>query len=235
MAWLVWHASSINLCVNLVKVGKNLVRLLLQEVAASNGVYLAKEVWNNLQVLMDENKELPPSSFLSASVWLPASPSFLLLVRFFYWPACFFLFDRLFHWTDFYRPSHLINRIDLCQKYIWWSYLASDIFDGVSSSLTSCVLNKFVLHWISKTSQWKVNHGHQKRAQSQNSAHVLITVVKKANDQTNKQKETKHQIPKTPGEILKPAKSPRWSFLPFWLGPTPLWWAPLQALAPLTG
>ena len=185
MAWLVWHASSINLCVNLVKVGKNLVRLLLQEVATSNGVYLAQEVLNNLQVLMDENKELPPSSFLSASVWLPASPSFLLLVRFFYWPACFFLYGRLFHWTDFYRPSHLINRIDVCQKYSWGFYLASDIFDGVSSSLTSCVLKKVFLHWISKKeTKWK------ERAPSQNLAHTPFTLVKKkqSTKQTNKKR-----------------------------------------------
>ena len=130
---------------------------------------------------MDENKELPPSSFLSASVWLPASPSFLLLVRFFYWPACFFLYGRLFHWTDFYRPSHLINRIDVCQKYSWGFYLASDIFDGVSSSLTSCVLKKVFLHWISKKeTKWK------ERAPSQNSAHIPFTLVKK-NNQPNKQ------------------------------------------------
>ena len=29
----------------------------------------------NLQVLMDENKELPPSGFLSASIWFPSGPS----------------------------------------------------------------------------------------------------------------------------------------------------------------
>ena len=29
----------------------------------------------NLQVLMDENEELPPSSFLSASIWFPSGPS----------------------------------------------------------------------------------------------------------------------------------------------------------------
>ena len=29
----------------------------------------------NLQVLMDENEELPPSGFLSASIWFPSGPS----------------------------------------------------------------------------------------------------------------------------------------------------------------
>ena len=34
-----------------------------------------KDRFSNLQVLMDENEELPPSGFLSASIWFPSGPS----------------------------------------------------------------------------------------------------------------------------------------------------------------
>ena len=43
----------------------------------------------NLQVLMDENEELPPSGFLSASIWFPSGPSdgfvFVRKIWFYLW------------------------------------------------------------------------------------------------------------------------------------------------------
>ena len=190
--WFVWHASSINLCVNLVKVGKK------QVVARSyNGLvaptYMEQEVAKCLPAGVDGWEQGVPSSELLERV----DPT-----------PC--------------RPIWSTGFISARKKEF---HLASDIFVGESSSLTSCVLKRDFaefsrIFWISFIKTIREINLIDTKISGQSSRFVYFTHFKQ---------NARNRIRKTPGKILKPAKSPRRSFLPFWLvlAPTPLRWAPL--------
>ena len=100
-----------------------------------------KDRFSNLQVLMDENEELPPSGFLSASIWFPSGPSdgfvFVRKIWFYLWkknesqlriPPCIrHLCWRVFL-TDQMRPNQKDWYSFFCISRMYWNHFKTPLF-----------------------------------------------------------------------------------------------------------